>query len=82
MYKTIQDFSRQYHIILNYIHAKTRLYGTIHWTILDHTGLYWMIFDYTRPYLTIVGNTMQTFNRFNKSMTDSQTDSQTDRQTE
>ena len=51
-------------------------YTGLYWTILDHTGLYWTIFDYTRLYLTIVGKTRQTFNRFNKSVTDRLSDRQ------
>ena len=52
-------------------------YTGLYWTILDHTDLYWTIFDYTK-YLTIIGHTRQTFNRFNKSGTLRQTDSVTD----
>ena len=72
----------QYQTLLDYAFwtiYMTRLdYMGLYWTIQDHTGLYWTIFDYTRLYLIILGNTRQTFNRFNISVTDSQTDRQTE----
>ena len=48
-----------------------------YWTIPGHTVLYWTILEYNRLYLTILGNIRQTFNRFNKSVTDRLSDRQT-----